>query len=79
MSIKNYLEVNPMTDDQRAEIDAMPYEQMLRMWRYGQTDGNPHYWEGERGRYFATVMAEKKQALSHKEQVEISKQIGWNE
>jgi len=57
------------------QIDRMSYKVMLRKWRFGDTE-DPIF-QGDTGKYFAKVMAEKKAKLPHSEQVAISKTIGW--
>lgn len=63
-----------LTDEVKAKIDAMSYEQLLRMWRHTYA-GNPMF-EGESGEYFAKRMQEQKPE-DVAEVVRISKQVGW--
>lgn len=62
-----------MTKDQ---IDRMGYEEMLRLWRF-EPVGSPVF-SGEIGKYFAKRMQEQKQLLSHEDQVQASKNVGWD-
>ena len=60
-----------ITPKQKASIDAMTYEAMLRLHRF-EPLGSPMFL-GDSGEYFMSVMASKK-PLNH---VAISKRIGW--
>ena len=59
----------------KKEIDAMDYESLLQRWRFSPS--SDVMFHGESGKYFLDVMNEKKEALSHDQQVAISKRIGW--
>ena len=64
-----------MTEEQKKEIDAMSYEALLRRWRFSASIDT--IFHGESGKYYADVMAKKKAELTHDEQVQASKNIGW--
>jgi len=67
---------NELTPETKQTIDAMTYEEMLRIWRFGPTC-NINLLQGETGEYFKNEMFRKKDKLTHEQQVAISKQIGW--
>jgi hypothetical protein len=64
-----------MTDKTKKEIDDMPYEAMLRRWRFAPI-GDPMF-TGEVGEYYSEVMATKRNQVGNKEHVAASKHIGW--
>jgi hypothetical protein len=64
-----------MTQETKDYIDSLSYYEMLRQWRFGSSDNT--LFHGESGKYFAKRMGEKKNELSHDEQVATSKSIGW--
>ena len=55
-------------------IDEASYEELLSSWRFAPI-GNSLF-TGETGEYYAKVMMEKKEQLSHNQQVQASKNIG---
>lgn len=59
----------------KVEIDAMPYEAMLRRWRFAPV-GDPIF-KGEVGAYYSKVMGEKRVAAGPGAHVTASKTIGW--
>ena len=61
--------------EQKRWIDNASYEQLLFKWRFAP-DGYKLF-AGEMGLYFKEKMQEKKAELSHEEQVQASKNIGW--
>jgi hypothetical protein len=63
----------PMTNNQKKQIDEMSYEQLLRLWRFSPSHDEPLF-QGDTGEYYSSVMAEKKRDVNH---VAISKRIGW--
>jgi len=63
-----------LTQEIKQAIDAMSYEDMLRLWRFAEV-GSPHF-IGDRGQYFSKVMAEKRDA-NPTEAILASKRIGW--
>jgi len=64
-----------MKKELKQEIDNLPYEKMLSLWRHA-TSGHK-YFIGETGKYFAKVLNEKSKKFTHVERVNISKKIGW--
>jgi len=64
-----------MTPEQKKEIDEMPYEEMLRQWRFSPIDSSG--FQGERGAYYAKVMGEKRTKVGDAAHVAASKRIGW--
>jgi len=67
---------NNMTAAQKAEIDKMDYEQMLRKWRFTPV-GDKMFDGGEVSLYFKNEMFRKKRLIGDDEAVKISKRIGW--
>lgn len=59
----------------RQEIDAMPYESMLWLWRNAPA-GNPMF-KGEIGKYFSEQMAQKREKVGPEAHAAASKAIGW--
>lgn len=57
------------------EIDKMPYEEMLRRWRYAPV--GDEMFQGESGVYFGDVMWKKRDAMSPGGAVRASKNVGW--
>ena len=64
-----------ISENVKNQIDSMNYYGMLRIWRFAKI-GDPLL-QGETGQYFAKIMAEKRDALSHEERVQASKDLGW--
>lgn len=64
-----------LTEQVKAQIDAMNYEQLLRRWRFAPI-GDPIF-QGESGKYFADVMFRKK-ADPNTDAVRASKNVGWD-
>ena len=56
-------------------IDEASYEDLLRRWRFAELGDN--IFQGEIGQYYSNSMFEKRELLSHEEQVRISKKVGW--
>ena len=65
-----------MTDQMKAWIDGATYEQLLSRWRFAPA-GSP-WFQGEVGRYYEKVMAEKRESVGHDAHVAASKNIGWD-
>lgn len=63
-----------LTDELRAHIDGLPYESMLRRWRFSHP-GDPMF-QGDSGEYFGKVMAAKRNA-DPEGAVRASKNLGW--
>lgn len=65
-----------MTEEIKAFIDGMDYEDMLGHWRNAPLG---HYlFEGDTGDYFAKVIAQKRKEVGQDAQVRASKAIGWD-
>ena len=62
-------------DEMKKTIDESSYEDLLCRWRTAPV-GSP-FFMGDIGNYYFKIMAEKKAKLSHGEQVQASKNIGW--
>lgn len=56
-------------------IDEASYRDLLARWRFDPV-GSP-WFQGEIGKYYAEIMNQKKSAISHEEQVQVSKELGW--
>lgn len=61
---------------QRKWIKNATYEQLLRKNRFGPL--GDEMFIGKLGEYFGEIMAKKKAELTPKEQVQASKNIGWD-
>ena len=61
---------------EKARIDAMTYEQMLRLVRGGLPLGDPLF-RGEIGRHFHATIKVKRHATPPDERWEISKRVGF--
>jgi hypothetical protein len=64
-----------MDDTIKKLIDDMPYEEMLRKWRFAPLSDT--MFVGETGAYFSKVMKDKKEKLGQSAHVAASKRIGW--
>jgi len=64
-----------MTDAEKQQIDAMDYEDMLRLWRLSPV-GNPLF-RGTTGDYFITRMGVLRNSPGT-DHVATSKRIGWD-
>ena len=64
-----------MSESQRKWIDDASYEEMLARWRFAAI--GDQMFQGETGAYYAKVMHQKRDALSHSGQVSASKSVGW--
>jgi hypothetical protein len=65
-----------MTEEIKAQIDAMDYHSLLRRWRFAPV-GDP-FFQGETGEYYQKRMDAKREEVGHDEAVRASKQIGWD-
>lgn len=63
-----------MTPKEKNWIDNASYEQLLRKWR--NAPAGDSWFQGETGKYFANVMAEKK-AQNPGGAIRASKNTGW--
>ena len=59
-----------MTEEEKAEIDAMSREELCSLWRFARI--GDAFWLGERGAYASNRLAELGGFCP-----EISKRIGW--
>jgi hypothetical protein len=66
-----------MNEEDKKLIDSLSYSELLQKWRHDPS-GTPLF-TGETGKYFKKVMFEKKEKLSHEEQVAASKSVGWRD
>ena len=64
-----------MSESQRKWIDDASYEDMLARWRFAGI--GDQMFQSETGDYYAKVMHQKRDALSHEDQVSASKSVGW--
>ncbi len=65
-----------MTDEMKARIDAMTYEQLLAKWRFAPI-GDPMF-QGDTGDYYGKRMAEMRaEPGGNTRHVAASKHIGW--
>lgn len=63
-----------LTDERKARIDAMTYEELLRHWRFAPA-GDP-WFQGETAAYWEGRMAQlRRDGADH---VAASKAIGWD-
>jgi hypothetical protein len=63
-----------LTAKNKAHIDSLSYDQLLREWRFAPV-GTP-WFQGEAGDYWSKRMTEKREAGSN--YVQASKNIGWD-
>jgi len=56
-------------------IDEATYQELLYKWRFEES-GSPWFC-GEIGDYYKKVMWKKRDMLSHADQVNASKSVGW--
>lgn len=64
-----------MTDQQKEWIDNADYESLLRRWRNAPSGDS--IFQGDTGKYYQEVMAEKRKAVGNGAHVQASKNIGW--
>jgi len=64
-----------MKECMKNEIDKMDYESMLRKWRFAPSD-DP-FFQGDVGKYYSKVIAEKRSKVGNDAHVSVSKSIGW--
>jgi len=65
-----------MTQEQKTWIDKSDYMELLRRWRFSDSNSNDLIFQGEAGAYYSKVMFAKRDA--HEEAAGISKLIGWD-
>lgn len=67
-----------LTPEQKAKIDAMDYEDLLRQWRFARP-GDPRFL-GDSGRYWSERMKDlRSRPGGHAAHVEASKRVGWED
>lgn len=66
----------PNPDAEIARINAMTYEEMLRLWRFAPF-GHRYFTGGPLGDAFERRFREMRAALSPGEHAAVSKRIGW--
>ncbi len=59
-----------LTPAVKNQIDRMTYEELLRRWRFSESDP---IFQGESGKYYAKRM----EAIRPQNHAEISKRVGW--
>ena len=64
-----------LTPELKAKIDAMPYEQMLSMWRFAPS--REPMFQGESAEYFAISIRQKRDA-DPDFAIRASKNVGWS-
>lgn len=64
-----------MDENMKKWIDNTDYETLLSNWRNAPI-GSP-WFQGEIGKYYSKVMAEKRSQIGNSEHVRASKSIGW--
>lgn len=57
-------------------LQKQSYTELLRQWRFGI---NPDQFQGKKGEIFKKIMFDKKDQLSHGDQVQSSKNVGWGQ
>jgi hypothetical protein len=67
----------PMTAEDKAKIDGMSHEEMLRLIRFSPP-GYPLF-VGETGEYFLKLFTERRNALPEGQHAATSKSIGWKQ
>ena len=70
---------SPVTIDKdiKAWIDNASYMELLRRWRNAPAGTDP-YFQGEAGKYYAAVMAQRRDEVGPEAAVHASKAIGWD-
>ncbi|RJQ07579.1 MAG: hypothetical protein C4551_06640 [Bacillota bacterium] len=65
-----------LTPENKAHIDSLDYEQLLRGWR--QTPAGDPWFQGETGEYWSARMRDlRAEPGGHERHVAASKAIGW--
>jgi hypothetical protein len=74
----NYERIFGMSEvNMRKWIDNASYTALLRRWRF-EPVGSP-WFQDELGEYFSAAMARAREKTPHDEQIQASKDIGWDE
>jgi len=69
------METSVFSNARKVQIDEMTYTEMLRVWRFA--DSENELIQGEIGRYFAKKITEKRKEVGEAGHVAASKEIGW--
>jgi hypothetical protein len=64
-----------LTPENKAYIDNLSYEGLLRKWRFAPAGDS--WFQGETGDYWSQRMRKLKESMSNDEYVAASKKIGW--
>ncbi|KKM61249.1 hypothetical protein LCGC14_1533690 [marine sediment metagenome] len=64
-----------MSETEKDWIDNATYQELLRRWR--NSPAGDSIFQGEAGKYYSKVMAEKRNAVGPGAAVAASKAIGW--
>jgi hypothetical protein len=62
-------------EEMKKEIDKLDYQSLLSRWRFAPM-GSP-WFQGEVGKYYSKVMAEKRKRAGDAAHTAASKAIGW--
>lgn len=65
-----------MTPESKAWIDNASYRDLLRRWRF--SEAGDEIFQGDTGKYFAKVMAERRAKIGPVAHTAASKSIGWD-
>jgi len=65
------------TNELKAQIDAMDYEELLGLWRHTPAGVSHPFFQGEVGTHYLNVMNRKKREIGAAAAVAASKKIGW--
>ena len=65
----------PMTEDQKNWIDRSTYKMLLEKWRFAPV--GDQIFQGESGKYYSEVMADRRKTLGPEVHTQASKEIGW--
>lgn len=57
-------------------VDEASYEQLLSRWRFAPVGDS--FFQGDNGKYYVKVMAEKREQVGNSGHVAASKSIGWD-
>ena len=56
-------------------INEASYEELLRKWRFAPAGSE--FFQGDIGKYYAKIMAERRKEIGNVEHARISKRLGW--
>ena len=63
-----------LTEENKAHIDSLDYEGLLCQWRFAPAGDS--IFQGESGKYYKTILAQKRKEVGDAEHVRASKSIG---